>query len=196
MSRVETVIVGPIHTNCYLAVQDTAALIIDPGANAEKISAEIALLGLTPAAIINTHGHWDHVMADNELKQLYKIPVYMPLKDKELLELEKDHYHIGDPQVDYWYTDKLENLNWPLKIIPTPGHTQGSSCLLWEKVLFSGDMMFAGGYLGRTDLWGGEPEKIQASLDKLLLLPDETIVYPGHAESSTIGAERRFYDKR
>ena len=196
MNKVERVIVGPLHTNCYLAIKDKQAIIIDPGAAAEKIDAQIARLKLTPLAIINTHGHWDHVMANNELKKLYNIPMYTPLQDKQMLELEKNYFHIGELLVDCWYTEKLDGLNWPIKVLPTPGHSPGSSCLLWDGELFSGDTMFAGGYLGRTDLWGGDAQAMQDSLTKLLRLPDDTTVWPGHEESSTIGAERRHYDQK
>ncbi|GBR77272.1 hypothetical protein NO2_1678, partial [Candidatus Termititenax persephonae] len=78
-------------------------------------------------------------------------------------------------------------------IIPTPGHTPGSTCLLLENNLFSGDMMFAGGYLGRTDFPGGSAADIQQSLQKLLALDDSVLVYPGHDEPTSIGQERGFY---
>ncbi|MDR2431618.1 MAG: MBL fold metallo-hydrolase [Candidatus Margulisbacteria bacterium] len=189
---IERIIVGPLSTNCYLAAADAGAVIIDPGAAAERIAARIAEKKLQPLAILNTHGHWDHVMANNELKKKYNIPVYTPFKDRELLAKEKDYYHIGELLVDHWYADALSGLDW-LRVIPTPGHTPGSSCLLWGKNLFSGDTLFAGGYLGRTDLWGGDGQAMQDSLQKLLLLPDDVAVWPGHAESSTIGAERKYY---
>jgi hypothetical protein len=104
-----------------------------------------------------------------------------------------DIFRIGELLVDCWYEDKLEGLNWPGKVIPTPGHSPGSTCLLLGQDLFSGDTMFAGGYPGRTDLWGGDPAAMQRSLAELLKLPDDTVVWPGHEESSTIGTERGFY---
>ena len=192
-NKIERVIVGPLHTNCYLVTYGNKTVIIDPGAHPNKIIAGLTELKLTPAAIINTHGHWDHVMANNELKAHYNIPMYTPLLDKELLNLEEDHYHIGELLVDYWYTAELKDLDWPVKIIPTPGHTRGSVCLLLGQDLFSGDTLFAGGCAGRTDLWSGDPAAMQKSLAELFKLPDDTVVWPGHAESSTIGAERAFY---
>jgi len=190
---IEIVAVGPLQTNCYLVTHDGQTIIIDPGADSKKIIDRLTELKLTPVAIVNTHGHWDHVMANNELKQHYNISMYTPLGDKELLSLEKNHFRIGELLVDYWYTDKLEGLNWPVKVIPTPGHSQGSTCFLLGKDLFSGDTMFAGGYPGRTDFWGGDPAAMQRSLAELLKLPDDITVWPGHEESSTIGAERGFY---
>lgn len=192
MNKVERVIVGPLHTNCYLVTFAEQTVIIDPGADAEKISKKIQALKLNPIAIVNTHGHWDHIMANNELKNKYNIPIYTPLKDQELVHKEKDYYHIGDLAVDHWYNTVLTDL--PFQVIATPGHTAGSSCLLWEDNLFSGDTLFARGYLGRTDLWSGDALAMQNSLQKLLALPDKTLVWPGHAKSSTIGAERKFHE--
>jgi len=194
MLAVERVRVGPIHTNCYLVTFAGQTVIIDPGAEAEKISKKIQDLKLTPTAIVNTHGHWDHVMANNELKREYQLKMYTPLKDQELLQKEKDYYHIGELAVDYWYNETLAEL--PFQVIPTPGHTAGSSCLLLEDNLFSGDTLFADGYLGRTDLWGGDAEAMQVSLRKLLTLPDAVQVWPGHAKASSIGAERKFYGQK
>jgi glyoxylase-like metal-dependent hydrolase (beta-lactamase superfamily II) len=192
MITVESVVVGPIHTNCYLVTCGGQTLIIDPGAEAAKISAKIKELRLQPMAVINTHGHWDHIMADTAIKQEYRIPLLAPAADQWLIEKEKDYYHIGDLPVDQWYTDKL-NLDLPVRIIATPGHTPGSSCILLKNHLFSGDTMFAGGCLGRTDFPGGSAADMQKSLQKLLALDDNIIVWPGHEESTTIGQERGFY---
>ncbi|MDR1453086.1 MAG: MBL fold metallo-hydrolase [Candidatus Margulisbacteria bacterium] len=192
MITVERVVVGPIHTNCYLVTSGGQTLIIDPGAAAARISAKIKELQLRPIAVINTHGHWDHIMADNAVKQEYNLPLLTPAADQWLIEKEKDYYHIGDLAVDQWYTDKLD-IALPIQVIATPGHTPGSSCLLLENHLFSGDTMFAGGYLGRTDFPGGSAADMQKSLQKLLALDDSIIVYPGHEESTTIGQERGFY---
>ena len=189
---VESVIVGPIHTNCYLATHDGQTLIIDPGADASKIISKITELKLKPAAVINTHGHWDHIMADNEIKKHYGIPLYIPAGDRDLVAGQEEHYHIGKITPDLWYEDTLP-LDLPLKLIHTPGHTPGSTCILWENNLFTGDMMFAGGYLGRTDFPYGSADALQKSLPKLLALDDSVIVYPGHDGSTIIGQERGFY---
>ncbi|MDR1997612.1 MAG: MBL fold metallo-hydrolase [Candidatus Margulisbacteria bacterium] len=192
MLNVERIIVGPLHTNCYLATYAGQTVIIDPGAEAEKISARLAELGLNAVAIVNTHGHWDHLMANSALRARYAIPVFSPLADRELIEQEKEHYHIDALCLDKWYDTELA-LAVPFQVIQTPGHTPGSTCLLLDGHLFSGDTLFAGGYLGRTDLWGGDAGAMQRSLARLLELPDETLVWPGHEESSTIGQERGFY---
>ncbi|GBR73197.1 putative Zn-dependent hydrolases of the beta-lactamase fold [Candidatus Termititenax aidoneus] len=195
MITVNSVVVGPIHTNCYLVTFNGQTLIIDPGAEAAKISAKIKELQLRPIAVLNTHGHWDHIMADTAIKQEYQIPLLAPAADQWLIEKEKDYYHIGELPVDQWYTDKL-NLDLPAQVIATPGHTPGSSCLLLENHLFSGDTMFASGCLGRTDFPGGSAADMQKSLQKLLALDDSIIVWPGHEESTTIGQERGFYGGR
>ncbi|GBR72393.1 putative Zn-dependent hydrolases of the beta-lactamase fold [Candidatus Termititenax spirochaetophilus] len=195
MIKIECVTVGPIHTNCYLVEYDGRTIVIDPGAEPQKIIRKITELKLTPAAVVNTHGHWDHIMADTAVKNHYKIPLFTPEADRAIIEGQKDFYHIGELQVDHWYTDTLD-IDLPIKLIQTPGHTPGSTCLLLEDVLFSGDMMFAGGYLGRTDFPGGDEKAIQKSLQKLLALPDNVKVLPGHDEASTIGQERLFYAKK
>ncbi|GBR77402.1 putative Zn-dependent hydrolases of the beta-lactamase fold [Candidatus Termititenax dinenymphae] len=195
MLTVECVKVGPIHTNCYLAAYDGHTLIIDPGAEAEKIIKKITELNLKPLAVINTHGHWDHIMADNKIKTKYNIPLYIPAEDQKLIEGQKDSYHIDELAVDLWYKDSLP-LDLPLTLISTPGHTPGSTCLLLDNNLFAGDMMFAGGYLGRTDFPGGSDVDIQKSLHKLLKLDDSVLVWPGHDESTSIGQERGFYAGR
>lgn len=186
----ETIIVGELDTNCYFLINGSEALIVDPGAGQEEIVDFLHKKQLTPMAIINTHGHYDHIFANNYLQEKFKIPIYFPAEDKYLLPYQEKLFGAPKFKIDHAYKDKLEIKNFPLKVISTPGHSRGSSSILTDNILLSGDMLFADGYLGRTDLWGGSAEDIKDSLRKLLALPDNIVVCPGHGPSTTIGIER------
>ena len=194
-----------IITNSYIVSDEnrTEGAIIDPGGEADKIIEMINTLDLKIKYIILTHCHIDHIGALKELKEQTKATIlmsrrgaeeinnpYMNLStyfDKELMYIdvdaridEGDLIHIGD----------LE-----FKVIDTPGHTRDSICLYCEKekLLFSGDTMFAGTW-GRTDLPSGNMEEIMNSInEKILILPDETMVYPGHDRPTTVGDEKVIY---
>jgi len=125
------------------------------------------------------------------LQKHYGIKIYYPQEDFYLIAYQQLLYDLTDFKPDVQFKDTLEVDGFKIKVIPTPGHTKGSSCLLIDNNLFSGDMLFADGYLGRTDLWGGSAEQIQESLAKLMLLAPDTVVYPGHGPSSTIRQERK-----
>jgi glyoxylase-like metal-dependent hydrolase (beta-lactamase superfamily II) len=189
--QVEKIIVGPIETNCYFVHNGAETIIIDPGAEPENISKYCARRKLKPVAIINTHGHYDHILANMPLKRQYQIPIYYPQADHYLIHLQQRLYAVGDMEIDFEYTDTIEIPGFSCKVLPTPGHTKGGSCILFGDRLLSGDTLFAEGYLGRTDLWGGSDEDMRESLQKLLKLEDAIIVYPGHGPSSTIGQERK-----
>lgn len=198
MLTIYPIVVGPIETNCYLVVNAAReTLIIDPGAEAETIMAIIAREKLTPKAILITHGHYDHIMAVPELVTCYGLAVYYPDQDQYLLPAQKKagilEQNFVLPSVQY-YVDDINVSGFTLKIFHTPGHTIGQSCFLLEDNLFSGDMLFAGGYLGRTDLWGGSDLDMQDSLKKLLKLADNIKVFPGHGSAGTIGGERGYYE--
>jgi glyoxylase-like metal-dependent hydrolase (beta-lactamase superfamily II) len=198
MLNIYPVIVGPIETNCYLvanAARET--IIIDPGAEPEVIMATLEREDLKPVAILITHGHYDHILAAPTLGQHYTIPIWYPEKDNYLLPAEKTVGILPKdfelPNVHY-YDGTLMQEHFSIEVIHTPGHTKGQSCFLIEDNLFSGDMLFAEGYLGRTDLWGGSAEDIQSSLKKLLTLANEVKVFPGHGQASTIGIERGYHE--
>lgn len=175
--EIKTLKVGELKTNCYIVSEGKEALVIDPGFEVEKILKE--LTGLKVKAVLLTHGHYDHVTSAFELN----APVWIGEKDEDLMvfstkrkadRLLKDGEQIGD-----------------FKVIFTPGHTPGGICLYneKEKVIFTGDTLFAGDY-GRTDLPGSSEAEMIASLKKLLQLPPETKVFPGHGGPTTIGDEQ------
>lgn len=199
--RVKTLVVGMVGTNCYLVYDEETkrAAVVDPGDGADRIMAECEKLGLKPEGILLTHGHFDHIMAVPELSAAWKAPVYASAKEEVVLTdralnmtggyntkpltLEADVYvREGD-------VISLAGFEW--KVLETPGHTVGSCCYYIEKehVLFSGDTMFRLSY-GRIDLPTGSSTDMVASVKRLLALPEEVTVYPGHMDATSIGHER------
>ena len=166
--KIHKVAVGFLKTNCYL-VSDSVTketIIIDPGDEAGKIITEIENNDLKPKVILLTHTHFDHIGAVQEIKNYFKIDC---LKTKE-----GDVVIAGDTN---------------LRVIETPGHKEDCLCLVCEDCVFSGDTLFSGG-VGRTDLEGSDPEAMKKSFARLMELPDNFKVYPGHGRETTIGAER------
>ena len=196
--------VGEIGTNCYLAVnrETKEALIVDPGDNAMLIMTRCGELGIKPSAILLTHGHFDHVLAVPELRQTLKLPVYMMEEEQNVLgdaSMNLSAIMASSPirlKADHLLKDgdQIELAGFCFRVIHTPGHTVGSCCYYEEEeqVLFSGDTLFEGSY-GRTDFpTGNISELIRSIQDKLLILPDEVRVYPGHMGDTTIAVEKRY----
>ncbi len=181
--------VGPLGTNCYL-IEDEASkesLIIDPGDYPEIIIKAIEENKLKPAAIVITHGHWDHVGANQKLKETYRVPIMMNQADLFGLKITDS----PAPDQDLKENDEIKIGSLSFKVLQTPGHSPGGISLYSakEKVIFTGDTLFKETF-GRVDLPGSSPEAIVLSLQKLLALPHETVVYPGHGRPTTIGAEQ------
>ncbi len=201
MLEVKQLTVGMVGTNCYLAANQMTkeAVIIDPGDEPKRIDRLIKENGYDPQAILLTHGHFDHVMAVDALSAEYGIKVYAHELEKETLEDPELNVSgmMGNTMVfhatDFVREGEILNLaGFSFQVLLTPGHTKGGVCyyLASEHVLFSGDTLFAGS-VGRTDFPGGSMSTLIGSIrEKLLALPDETVVYPGHMESTTIGAEK------
>ena len=196
-------IVGSVSTNCYLLKNKETGemLIIDPGDNAGKIEQKILEMQGKPIAILLTHGHFDHILAAEEIRKKYNVPIYADQKEEKTLQdarinltaYQGNGYTL---KADVYLTDlQVEELaGFSVQMIETPGHTVGSCCyyLKDEDVLFSGDTVFCGS-VGRTDFPGSSSATIVNSLHRLLdALPDETEVYPGHDVSTTIGYEKRY----
>ena len=196
-------VVGPVQTNCYfLSNTDTReCVIVDPGEEAGKIADFIEKKELKPIAILLTHGHFDHILAAEEIKKKYNIPIYACAKEEKTLQdprinLTAFHMSSYTLKADVYLTDLqvVELAGFSIQMIETPGHTLGSCCyyLKDEGVLFSGDTVFCGS-VGRTDFPEGSTAAIVNSLHRLLeALPDDTEVYPGHDTSTTIGYEKRY----
>ena len=198
----ETIVVGPLEVNCYvLGCEKTKEVfVVDPGDDPEKIMYFLSASGLTPLAMINTHGHIDHAGAVRFLQDELSIPCYIHPDDQPLFQGLKTQsemfglYFSGIPTAPLELHDRqiLQAGSVRIRVLHTPGHSRGGVCLLSGDVLISGDTLFSGS-IGRTDLIGGNFEQlIQSIREKLLVLPDETRVYPGHGPKTTIGRERRY----
>lgn len=194
--------VGPLQCNCSVIGDENTreAMVIDPGDNLEKILAVISKHGLTVKQIVVTHAHLDHVGGAKKLREITGAPIILNQNDEDLLSmLDEQAIWLGmiDPgkvEVDHHAHDgeMLKAGEIAATVMHTPGHTEGSICLYFpsENKLIAGDTLFAGS-IGRTDLPGGSMRKILTSLhNKVLALPDETIVVPGHGPLTSIGDER------
>lgn len=199
--NIKLIVVGPLGVNCALIYDDKKeATIIDPGWEAEKISAVIDREGLTPTQILCTHGHFDHVSAVTDIKEKYSIPMYIHKIDEEWLPKAAasaayfgfDNIRIASAD-GYLDDGQIIDANGAeIKVIHTPGHSFGSLSFYLEKysLLFSGDTLFRNS-IGRTDFEGSDYATIEKSiLEKLYTLPDETYVIPGHGAATTIGYEK------
>ena len=198
--NVKKLVVGQLQTNCYLVFDEknSEAIIIDPGDNAEYIMRILNDLDVKPTKIVATHGHFDHILAVNELKLAYKIPFLMSKKDEVLLKWMRKSckFFTGfdpgpPPKIDKYLNKLLEVGDLKFEIIETPGHSPGSISLYSNKlgVVFVGDVIFAGGGVGRTDFSYSSQKDLEESIKKLLKLPKNTIVYSGHGAETTIGGE-------
>ena len=197
-----TIQVGGFEVNCSIMSADGKAWIIDPGQESEHILNLLRERGLSPAAILLTHGHFDHIGAIPELLEKFpNLPICVHEKDLPMFghplnQLPPEYPSFAKPQ-------GLKCLGSPeimegLEVIETPGHTPGGVCYYLPPspqrqapgTLFAGDTLFAGS-VGRTDLPGGDMATLMNSLQKLTALPDDTRVIPGHGMMTTIGAEKR-----
>ena len=194
-------IVGPVQTNCYFVMNMDIkkCIIVDPGEEADKLIDYMEKKEVTPIAILLTHGHFDHIMAADAVRDKYGVKVYASCDEKNTLE--QPHINLGEAyglklsvKADVWHKDGeiLKLAGFDIEALHTPGHTEGGSCYYVREigVLFSGDTLFCGS-VGRTDFPGGSMSEIVRSIkEKVMVLPDDTKVYPGHGEGTSVGYER------
>lgn len=193
--------VGPIQTNCYIVgcEETKEGVVIDPGDEPERILAEVEKSGLTVKYILNTHAHFDHVMANKALVEATGAPLALHPLDLPLLRQNGGAMFFGmtvspspDPDIELAEGDAIEFGTHTFQVLYTPGHTPGHVSFYEAEVgiIFDGDVLFASG-IGRTDLPGGNYETLINSInEKLMVLPDETTVCSGHGPVTTIGRER------
>ena len=197
---IKRVTVGPFESNCYIVGSESPkdGMIIDPGADAKEILKNVNGLGLDIKLILLTHGHIDHIDAVMGVKEATGAELAIHSADTQFIE----GHHV-DALFGFSYPklppadrlvkggDTIDIGDLRFLVLHTPGHTLGGICLLGHGVVFTGDTLFNYG-IGRTDFPGGSYDQLLNSIHtKLMVLPDSTVVYPGHGPESTIGAERR-----
>lgn len=198
MLKVKNIISGQFEVNCYLVYDVTtkAAIIIDPGEDDKSVIEEIENLALKPELLINTHGHFDHILSDDIIRKKYNIPLAIHKDDVAFLsDVNKNaSYIIGkpvtinNPEIIFEKEQTYQTSFCKYSIINTPGHTPGSVCVLIDNNLFSGDTVFAGS-VGRTDFPCSSPLAMKQSLQKIKQLDKNMQVYPGHGPSTNMKKE-------
>lgn len=201
--KIEVFVTGMLGTNSYVVVNEEKkeAVIIDPAALSKKMKDFIETEGLTVKAVLLTHAHFDHIMGLDEIMNTYgELPVYVEEQDLPLLQNaelnESKNYSVGyrfDGGDVIHDGEILHLIGQEFQVIHTPGHTAGGVCYYLKDmgVLFSGDTLFRMS-VGRTDFQTSNTEALLSSIkERLYLLPDETIVYPGHMGATKIGYEKR-----
>ena len=201
--KVEKFVTGLISTNCYLVInEDTKqAVVIDPAACPSYLMSHIKSEGLKVEAILLTHGHFDHIMGIDGFLSEFDVPVYVHEDDADAMEdpvlNQSSTYTSGYTFGKARYLrdhQTLELVGYTFQVIHTPGHTKGGCCyyVASEDVLFSGDTLFQNS-VGRTDFVNSSTSDLVHSVrEKLFLLPDDTMVYPGHMGETKIGHEKKY----
>jgi glyoxylase-like metal-dependent hydrolase (beta-lactamase superfamily II) len=202
--KIENFVLGPVGTNCYIVSNEETkeCFLVDMAACPPELVSHIKNSGLTVKAVLLTHGHFDHIMGLDRFLEEFPAPVYACAAEKELLEspqLNSSSGMLGQPYTFHGAQyvkdgDLLDIAGMKIQVIQTPGHTIGGCCyyIADEQTLFSGDTLFRAS-IGRTDLPTGSMGALVRSVkEKILVLPDETRVYPGHMEETTVGYEKKY----
>jgi glyoxylase-like metal-dependent hydrolase (beta-lactamase superfamily II) len=198
---IEALLVGMIQANCYILGDEKTrkAVVIDPGGDAPVILQALQARDLTPVAILATHGHFDHVEGLAHLTQATGAPIYLHEADLPLVRGMVDQGRLFGVRVEpapeptrfLEGGDEVTVGELTLTVLHTPGHSPGSVSFRIENAVFVGDLLFAGS-IGRTDLQGGDYNTLIRSVrDKIFTLPEDTLVYPGHGPTTTVGTEKR-----
>lgn len=184
---VETLVVGQMAANCYLVRDSDHAVVIDPGDDGQYLIGKVQESGARLIAIVATHGHSDHVTAAFEVQTALGAPFYIHASDIFLLGRMRIPRTDPPPHVDKTMNDG-DILPLGFCVMHTPGHTPGGITLYQpkSKIAFVGDVLFAGGGVGRTDFSYSNRDELASSIEKILALPKETVLYAGHGESTTV----------
>jgi hydroxyacylglutathione hydrolase len=198
--RIERLVLGTVSTNCYFLIneQTKEAVLVDPAAQQDLLVQEIEAKGLKLTGILLTHGHFDHILAVNQLRKEYAVAVYAHKEEDEILKSQKLNLSslFGYPvtvEADIFLNsnEKVNLAGFEITVLHTPGHTKGSVCyyLKEEGVLFSGDTLFRES-IGRSDFPTGDGDQLLSSIkESLWSLPQETVVYSGHGDQTDINHE-------
>jgi len=193
--------VGPLQVNCFVVscIKTKEAVVIDPGEEGERILQVAEKAGLNIRKVVNTHGHFDHIGANQHIVEKTGAELLIHADDLPLLQNARNHAEVygltvaASPEpgrlLEQGDTFQVGELSF--RVYHVPGHSPGGICLLCEGHLFVGDVLFSGS-VGRTDLPGGDFDSlVEGVRERLFTLPDETIVHPGHGPDTTIGRERQ-----
>lgn len=197
---IRNIAVGPLQANCFIIGDETSrqAIVIDPGDEPDLIMDVINENKSEVSYIVCTHGHFDHVGAVPDIKEKTGAKVVIHKDEIEIYHAAKDMAafwgyeveRLPEPDILVDDGDRITIGDVSFTILHTPGHSPGGICLYGEGIVVTGDTLFAGS-VGRTDFYGGDMNKLRESFNKLMSLPDETKVLPGHGPDSTIGIEKR-----
>ena len=197
---IKSIAVGPLQANCIIVADDASkkAIVVDPGDESDRIVGIVNEMGLTVEVIVCTHGHFDHIAVVGDIKNQTgarvaihhdELPLYYGAKDMAAFW---GHSMDAPPDPDILLSEgdtlTIGDLNF--SILHTPGHSPGGICLYGGNTVITGDTLFKGS-VGRTDFYGGDMEKLKQSFRRLLALPEDTNVLPGHGPATTIGREKK-----
>ena len=203
MIKIESRVLGPVATNCYLIINldNNESIIVDPADSQESIYDMVVRSASRPQAILLTHGHFDHAGGAEELAKHFDIKIYAEEHEKETLDTPSLNLSGWEGVQKTYHADvflkneqEIDLAGFHIRVFHTPGHTVGGCCYYfpYQNVVFSGDTLFCTS-VGRTDFPKGSAAQIIRSIkEKLLPLPDETTVYTGHNDITTIGTERMY----